>query len=414
MVLPLGLTPKQWERLDYLLVHNHHIIVNVQLLDLSHRYIGDVTRRLLSGQVSIDTDAEDYTRTLTMDLLDPKQELHLDGDAPEDGSIFYTRMFKVIYSVLSPDFSDRFDIPIFCGPLTKANRNGPVLSIEAGGKDKLSMSSVWKTHNYKKGLQKEKVIKSILMNIGGEAAKYIDIVNRKSNPKLGSKFTVNRNTTAFKAAKKLARGMGGAQLFYDGRGVARCRDLPGTTAHTFTDNKDILTYPQVTYDIDSVINAVDVTGGTPKGKKGKEKKKDDKKKKEKKFHYRAVAARNHALSPWNMGRNGKPRYLPEYIEDSSIRTKKGVRNLARKRLRSALIESVDVQFDSLPIPYLEEGDLLRINSIRWSGSFRLKKMTIPLTANGVSTIGYLRRVSPKAGQIRVKKNNTKKRRKRAA
>ena len=403
MTLPLGLTPKQWERLEYLLVHHHRIVVSVQLLDLSHNYLADVSLKLLGGQVSIDAQAEEYTRALSMELLDPKQELVLDGDAPEDGSIYYTRMFRVVYSVLSPDRSERFDIPIFCGPVTKAARNGPVIACEAVGKDKLSMSAVWRTKKYTKGMKKETVIRKILVDLGGEASKRIDIVNRKSDPVLGGDgMTVNRNTTAWKAVKKVAKSMGGAQAFYDGRGTVRVRDTPATVAHVFTDRKDLLSYPQVSYDAEAVVNAVDVTGA----KVGKKEHKHT-------LHYRAVAPRRNALSPWSMGRNGKPRYLPEYLEDGELKTMGAVRSLARRRLKQALIESVDVQFECLPMPHLEEMDLCRVESKRWSGTFRLHKMTIPLTADGRATVGYLRQVTPNRRQIGIK-NITKKRRKRAA
>ena len=403
MTIPLGLTPKQWDRLNYLLRSHHRIQIRLQLLDLSHKYLNDLSPRLLSGQVNIDANAEEYTRSLSLEILDHKQELMLDGDAPEDASLYYNRMIRVIYTVISPDGSERFPIPIFCGPLSKVVRNGVVLSIDAVGKEKLGMSAVWKTRKYGKGLKKEFVIKNILTEIGGEASKKIDIVNRKGNPRMGDDaLTVNRNTTAVKAAKKVSRSMGGAQLFYDGRGVARVRDVPSSASHVFTDRKDLLSFPQVSYDAESVINAVDVTGAT----KGKGKHKHT-------IHYRAVAPRKHALSPWNMGRNGTPRYIPEFIEDSNIKTKKAARAYARKRLKHALLEAVDVQFDCLPVPYLEERDLCKVDSKRWSGMFRLTKMTIPLTADGVSTIGYLKQVTPKVKRSR-KKNTSKNRRKRAA
>jgi hypothetical protein len=160
----------------------------------------------------------------------------------------------------------------------------------------------------------------------------------------------------------------------------------------------MVSLPQVTYaQNDEFCNVVEVIGGKPKGKG----------KKVKKVHVKVVAPRSHPMSPWNLGRNGTPRYVPQTIEDDSIKSKKDARALAKRTLDRALDQSVSVTFDSLPIPYLEEFDLLKFQTRTSAGKFRLKQMSIPLTVDGTSSIGYLRNVTPRFKGTRQRKRRRK-------
>lgn len=386
-MISLGYTAREMNQLRALLVDHHRISMQVQLLTLDHKYVADITRRLLGGQVTIDADANESTRSCNLEILDPAHQLKLDSDSPEDGSIYATRMIKVIYSVIAPDRSARFDIPIFCGPLNKVDRSGVVLMVEALGKETLSMSSVWKGRDFKKGMKKTEVIQILMSEFGGE--RRLDLAD--SNQRTPNKIALNRNHNAWGMAKSLARSMD-MQLFYDGRGVCRLRPLPAKTIYVFRQNGSLLTMPQAGYDMSAAINAVQVIGGKPKGSKTK-------------ITHREVAAKTHPLSPWTLGRWGTPRYLPETIEDDSIKSQKNAVAIAKTRLKNRLIMAVEVSFDSLPIPFLEELDLCRVQSDEFSGSFRIRKMVIPLTADGTSSIGYLKRATPKRRPI---KNRSKK------
>src|SRR5690348_11905484 len=110
-MIKLGLTSAEKKQLDDLLVSHHRISVAIQLLDLSHNYLSDLSHLMLSGQVDIDATADEATRSCTLELLDPFGELKLDGDSPDDGSLYYTRMVKIIYTVISVEGDLRFNIP---------------------------------------------------------------------------------------------------------------------------------------------------------------------------------------------------------------------------------------------------------------------------------------------------------------
>jgi hypothetical protein len=386
---------KELAKLKVLLVTHHRLDVIISLMDLSHKHNSNISSTLLSGQVTMDVTAE-VTRSATLELLDPLRRLKLDTQAPTDGSLFMTQMIRVTYVISTPDRGEQYFIPIFTGPLTKVTRTGPVLNVEAQGKEIISFSSMWKGKTFKKNLKKVDVIQRV-MKLSGEALRHMDLRDPRPHARLPENLSTNRAAIFWKIARKLAVGMN-MQLFYDGRGVLRLRKTPGKVAYVFRQSNSagrgaLMTEPQITYDSKDMYNAVEIRGGKGKGKK-------------KKLNYRLVANRKHPLSPWNLGRNGEPRYLPLVIEDDSIKTKKKAKQVAKKQLKNALDQAVEVTFDALPIPMIEESDLCGWASSDSSGRFRMKQMTIPLTANGVSSIGYLRQVVPR----KVKVRKTKKRR----
>lgn len=386
-MIKLGLRHAELRALHRLLAEQHSVHVRLQVLSLDHDYVGDISKRLLGGQVNIDADA-DITRTLELDLFDPYNNLHLDSDSPDDGALYLDRMIRVIYVVTSPYKGDSYDIPIFCGPIRKLDRNQNVIHLEAHGKESLSLANMWRGHTYKKGLRKTTVIRRILDDLMGENRRYIP--DRKA--RTPRNVDLGRESSPWKVARRVAASMG-CQLFYDGRGQARLRRWPTKSIFTF-DGAHLLTDPVAGYDLDGVVNAVSVRGAKPKGAK-------------KHIKVRVVAKRSHPLSPWRLGRGDVPLYLPEFIEDDEIRTKKDAREVAKRHLRRGLIQSVDVTFDSLPIPHLEPDDVCRVHTEQFSARFRLAQASIPLTADGKMSVGYLRRVTPNRRAIRGRRRKHK-------
>lgn len=401
-MISLGLTKADEQEMLALSVSNHAIDIQVQILDLEHKYLADASTKLLSGQVTMDDTSESTTRSLSLTLLDPLNQLKLDGEAPEDGSLYFTRMIKINYGILNPSRSRSFYVPIFCGPLSKVERDGPVLSLTAVGKEKLMSANMWVTKTYKAGQKKTDVIKNLLRYVGGETKYEIPDLPQT----LSKNWSLTVESIPWVAAKELAQGMG-YQLFYDGRGVARMRKPSSSNMYTFSDQGALLTEPQVSFDAEAVINAVMVTGGKPKSNRTA-------------VWYKVIAPASHPLSPAKLGRNGVPRYLPEYISDDSLKSIAKCKSRALSRLTDALIEAVDVAFDSLPIVVLEERDLCTVSHENVSTPFRMSKMTIPLIASGTSSVGYLKNVYKKTatggsgggGKVIPKKRKKKKKKRR--
>lgn len=381
----MGLNATQHKKYVALLTSPHWIKVTVQVLDMNHNYLSDLSDRLLDGQVSFDATS-DILRSLDMDILDPKRALHFDSNSPADGSMFADRMIRIVYSVAPPTRSVWYDCVIFCGPIVSMNRNGAVISVQCQGKEALAQGTSWFTKTFKKGYNKVRAMKTVLADFIGELS------SKTSIPALAAKFPRNSaiglETYPWKWLKTNASGMS-RQLFYDGRGIATMRKYPTKTSFTYTESV-LKSQPNVAFKLDGLANAVEVIGAKPKKKK-------------KQIKVRVVAPRAHALSPWSLGRSGGPRYIPKIINDSSIKTATGARRLALKTLNASLIEGIDVSFDALPIPHLEEEDLVGLNTRLYSTTFRLKKMTIPLTAQGSSSVGYLKNVSPNKRAVRYRR-----------
>ena len=393
-MINLGLSAPRKRTMEAIMVNHHWVHVRLQVLDLNHNALSDISDRLLGGQVNIDA-SEAVTRSLELDLMDPFFTLSLDSNSPDAGALFADRMVRVIVTVQTPDRTDSFDVPLFCGPVTKIDRNGPTVKVECMGKETLAMSNLWRGRTFKKHTPFTTLIRRILVDLGGE--KKIDIPAKKAtNPR---EISLNRETSPWLAAKNFARALN-MQLFYDGRGVARLRTIPAYSVFAFTDqNASLMSDVQASHEtLDQAVNAVQVIGAKPKGAKD---------------HVSAtvVADRNHPLSPWKLGRFNAdgdfvPRFLPKIIRDDKIKTNKDAKIVANRELRLGLLRGVEVTFDALPIFHLEEMDVCRIHSEQYSGDFRFMRASIPLTNDGIMSVGYLRRVTPNARSIRVRRRRS--------
>src|SRR5690606_36310250 len=116
--------------------HERRVRVSVQ--NLNGETLSTLTNRILDGQVTGDLSA-DVTRTLTMSILDPNHSLNFDTDSPDDGALFMDRMLKVHYAVRVDELSRWVSVPVFTGPITRLDRKGDVVDVEAQGKEALAM-----------------------------------------------------------------------------------------------------------------------------------------------------------------------------------------------------------------------------------------------------------------------------------
>jgi hypothetical protein len=376
-VIPLGLTSAQMVTLNNTLSGTHSMHVTVQILTLDGARLADVSDRLLSGQVNIDWGA-DVTRSCTLSLLDPNRALTFDSSSPTDGALYVDRMIQVVYSVKAPGTTTWTDIPVFCGPISKMDRASDVVNLEAQGKESLALGAAWKVQTYKRGAYRVDVIRSILRDLAGETK----FTFPEHGARLPADLSVGRESVPWTVARDVSRGLG-MQLFYDGRGVCRLRTRPASAIFTFQsgDGGSVLTTPQVTYSTENLRNIVWVRGaGT--------------------ISVAKVAPYSHPLSPQKLGRNGVPRYLLEAVTEDTIRTAAEAGDLAAKTLNKALLSSVEVSFDALPMPHLEPGDVARVTTPEFSNSFSLTQLSIPLVVGQAMSINYLANVSPNVQRIR--------------
>lgn len=381
-MIALGLNSADLKLFNQSLTTHHSKRVTVQILDLNHRYIADLTANLIDGQVNIDADAE-VTRQLTMQLRDVDSQLQLDSRSPADGALFYDRMIRIVYSVKSELLPRWVDVPIFCGPITKMSRTADFINVEAMGKESLTMppALAYFSKTWPKGVKRTELITAIMYNYGGET--------RFSIPTTGETtpgpVSMVAETNMWALAKAVS---GGAHLYYDGRGVLCRRWMPKTSVYTFRTGQggNILTPPAIDYDISTVRNMVRVKGAVPKGKKAP-------------VTADVALPRTHPLNSAPMGRNGKHRVLFEIVEDENIKTVAQARALATSRVNSLALQGVEVKFDAVVAPHLEPEDIYVLQTSDFAMLARYRQATIPLKSS-VSSIGYLTKRATNKTRIR--------------
>jgi hypothetical protein len=378
-MIDLGLSPAKRAQLIRLLHTPHTIRMSVAIQTLEGSYTIDLSPYFMGGQININSK-EQVTRSADLSIFDPFRRIQLDPDDPSKISVGMADLARINYVVTDPETNDSFAIPVFTGPIDDVQRDETTLKITCVGKEALAVGNSYVGKIYRKGAKKTDVIFDILRNIIGEASNKIQI------PDLGAKlpadWRLSQGSIPWDAAKSLARSLG-YQLFYDGRGVCRMR-VPGSKAvHTF-DNYWVSSPPQIDWSTEGIINTVVVKGGKPKKAK-------------KNVSYTAVASPNHPLSPNRLGRNGVPRYLYTTIENSGLLSTAECKALAVQTLNRGLLVGFNAKWDALPMPLLEESDMVHINAHGLNATVALEEFAIPLTI-GTASYGYTRSVGQRGGQ----------------
>ena len=396
----LGLSAGDMQAYTSTLATSHTIRIRVYSMDLSHNNRVELQKKLLDGQVSVNANAIETTRVLTAYFLDPTYTLGWDSTNPTTGAPFMDNMVQVFYGVYVPNLSRSnkwVDVPIFTGPIVKVERSGAVVSIEAHGKEILA-GEVWGTFKIPNNTNKTVAIRSI-MERAGEHKNYMSL---KSTTGKMTETSIGYDKTYWSVTRSIANSIN-QHVHYNGAGCLVTRSYPPTTAISFVFNDGtkttarqkavVMDDPDVTYESENVKNAVRVIG-KKKGNKAPP-------------FYTAYPSINSGLHPSRVGRNGKSRFLVEVIQDDRCTSTASCKSRAQTVLASRMQMAVAVKFDSLPVPHLEPYDWVLINTSRMSHIFRMDEFTIPLSASGTMSIGYVKKVTVNTAKPK-KRSSTKK------
>lgn len=384
-MINLGLSSAELKLYQQSLITGYNLKVTVQILDLNHKYIADVSEMLMDGQVNKGF-WDIVTSGASLTLLDPDFQTGFDTSSPSDGAIYADRMIRIVYSTYSDLLPKWVDVPIFCGPVTKVSRDDAVLSVECQGKEGLytEPTMVWTAKTYKKGTKLVSAVKDLLGSKSGETKFDLPEWTRA----LKKDYSLKTETRAWDLVRSMVGSRLVHQAFYDGRGYLRLRECPTTPIFTITEDH-LITVPKLEYDTENLRNTVLAKGATPTGKK------------------QLIAKRylpdSDPTSPTALGRNGVKRYLVEVIEDGDLKTQSAVNALAKDTLESVQLEQVNFDFDSVPLPHLEPGDVFAISTRDFSRNLRAKEFSIPLKAGNPQSNGTYRRLTASKTNIRKKK-----------
>ena len=364
-MINLGLSPADLRAFESGLLADHRIRVQVSILDLMHGTLGSASDVLLSGQVDFHT-AESVDRSCSLELLDPSNSLGLDAGDPNVASNAGARMVQVHLGVWSSMLPRWVDVPVFCGPITATRRDEDRVQVTAHGKESLLLGACSFNHRYPKGAKKTDIIRGLLA-LGGET--------RLEIPDLPDRSTVDAVIAPLDSLWDRAQGWArslGYVLAYDGRGVAMLRRPVSGSQWTFRrgDGGSLLGKPVVSSDVSVVRNMVVVQGpdGTSPGV--------------------ARAEASHPMSPENLGRNGRPRFLREDIAEQGIATKEQALALAKAKLSERLQAGMSVEFTALPVPHLEPRDRVTVVERDWTWSNPVHNVTLPLVADAPMNVGH--------------------------
>ena len=380
MVVNLGLSAEQFAAYEQTITGPHQVRAVVLIEDLDGNLIQDVSDMGPTGQVNIAAGGE-TSRSCMLTLFDPTYRVGLDEANPEAGPVSPRYQVRLARSVHVPTVG-WVDVPLGVLPFTFPQRDGDTLMIEAQGKESLAQANTWTPLVIKKGTDKVTAIRTIMATLTGETLFRIE----PTTALLDADLSIGRDTSPWQACRDLAESMG-RRLFYAADGYLVCRTPSTSPVFEFRTGigGTLLSRPRAGFSSDSVANLVYVTGAVPKGKNDP-------------ISAFAVAPASHPLSPQNLGRNGVPRYLRHDVSDDTLATVAACQALADQSLTQVLLNSVDIQFDSLPVAHLEEGDAIRVTDslVGISMTGTVTSQSIPLTTEGSQSNGYLRRVQARS------------------
>lgn len=346
---------------------DHDFRMWAEVLTLEEKPVYDAI--LLDGQVNIDTTADGPHRTATLTLADPEHALSFGDRLADDdtGTIWVNRLVRVRHQVVVPGVGTITSTP-FVGLPTSVSRNGGELGLELGDKSLLAdHATLPKT--YKRGHNAANAIRNI-MAMTGEQNMHIPNRSRK----LSRPYTVGMSDdsiTPWLVAKKIARRELGWRLEYRADGHLRAEHLHAHRAHVRVSALYELPQSQVAFD--DFGNYVKVHS--------------KRKTKKATVVWEGVAQLPKArdLSAQSLARNGQPRWLPLYVDDDNLKSKKAVTDRAIEELRKVSGLDYSQAYSLAPFFHLDNGDRLILPY--GIGEVPLHVASIPLAVGGPMTVG---------------------------
>jgi hypothetical protein len=231
-VIDLDLTAAERKAYQIALSQSHPMRVTVRVLDQDEQEIGSLTAPesdILEGSVNVDVAAT-VSRQLQLTILDEKGKLIWDRNNPAETALFADKFIAVERGDWVEELERWVDVPVFWGPVTRFEREHPVVRIEAMGKEYLLQPPqvLFHTITVKKGTKIVEAIKKLTRAMGERRFDLPELDNRKVKEEL----SVSKHADVWARCKKLAKSID-RQLYYDGRGRLRMRKHPENPVFTF-------------------------------------------------------------------------------------------------------------------------------------------------------------------------------------
>lgn len=359
--------------------HRRRIIVDVYTLDGDLR--ASLTPDFVDGQVMVDATqgAEQPTRILDLSFTDPTRSIHFEPNAPGEAPLHRSRIVQVTDARRVEELGEWVECEVFTGPIWDFDRLGALVTIVGHGLERQGLGQKWTPRTFRKRTKKTDAIRDLLYDTGERRLGGIPDLGAR----MPERLTVTRMDSPWPRAVRLAASMD-RQLFYPGHGRPILRRIPSK--------------PVFTFDGRHLVSEITIDRGDPQGSSGFHNTFVVVGTKSKGAKKRPQAVRSlppgHPLSAQSLARNGEPHRLVKREELRQVKTQAEAAARAERMRDAALRTLVSYSFDSVPIPHLDEEDLVRVRT-EDDGSFtvRLRQFSIPLGYEGAPpmTIGAIRR-----------------------
>lgn len=354
----MGLSPAQLRRYHDTITDTHERRITLEVLTLEGRLIRSLDSKLLDGQVTVDV-TRTPTRIADIRILDENRSLDFEPDSPAAIPLHRSRMLRIIDSRLVPGIGDWVDCPVITGVIWDFSREGAEVSLVVHGKEEQMMGAQWTPHTFPKKSKKTNAIRQLALGSGERSLSIPDLPVTLPN-----RMSILRLDPQWPKARRVAASMT-RRLFYNGQGKLLL--LPYSDQPVYTFDAALLTEVEIGRPTDNIKNVWEVLGGKPKGSKRRV------------TSGPIMLSPTHPLSAARLGRNGEWLRLVEHVENDHIKTKREtVRQARRLRDDHAKLTS-EYRFDSLPIPHLEEWDMVAVRTDEYGRILiRMREWSIPL------------------------------------
>ena len=377
----LGLSDHDLRLYNQNLTMTHERRIHVDVMDLDFNHIAHLTPDVVDGQVIVDAKAgpDAPTRILDMQFVDPGRAVHFEPDSPLDAPLHRSRVVRVTDSRRVPALDDWVDCEVFTGVVFDFDRQGALCSLVAHGMERQAMGAKWTPVTYQKHTRKTDALKDLLAEAGEPRLGGIPDLKAR----MPERMTVTRMDPILPRARRLADSMD-RQLFWPGTGIPVLRRIPSRPVFTFGD-RHLLSEVKIDRDIEGVHNTFVAVGAKAKGAKKRP------------YAVESLPPSN-PLSPLperGVGRNGKKLRLVKREENRQIKTRDEAKARAKRMRDEGSGALVTYSFDAIPVPHLDENDLVRVVTDEGTFRVRMEKWTLPLGFEGgpPMTVGDIRRTT---------------------
>jgi hypothetical protein len=368
------------------ITHSHQRRIHVHVETLDSDPVASLTPVILpGGQVAHDVTSDVSTSILTMQFVDATRALNFEPDAGGQ-SLHRKFQIRVTDSRGIAELEEWIDQDVHTGPVWDFDRQGGLVSLTAHGADRKARGTVRNPRAWGPKAQKTDIIRELLQaagltHLGGipdlpattghhVTAGFAYVHHKKHHPAShGHKAYVTHSTGRkprtdyyLELAQKLAESMN-RHLYPNTSGRFVLRSHPDQPIlHV---NRHLLADPEQQRAGVDAPNTWTGVGDKPKGAKQQ-------------VHATAVLPDWHPLSPSSLAQNGKPYVIEERIENPHWKRTAEVRAAVRRHRDRAMRYVVDYEFDMLPVPWLQEFDMVSVETVGGRILVPMKQWTFPL------------------------------------